>query len=164
MEVISFLGFGEIAAITPLTSSSSVISARLCVIGRGIWILPTLRKVALFVVLLFTKRAYLQVTIAFFGTSKNPFKSLTDSNFNCQSSSVVEQRTHKPLVACSNHASGTIFFSFAKHSKQLCFPLKASPRPTPGEPFFRMQVCKSIDGIESVWSDRMGPVNRRYFP
>ena len=105
----------------------------------------------------------LQVTIAFFGTSKNPLKSLIDSNF-CQSSSVVEQRTHKPLVACSNHASGTIFFSFAKHSKQLCFLLKASPRPTPGEPFFRMQVCKSIDGIESVWSDRMGPVNRRYFP
>ena len=28
----------------------------------------------------------------------------------CQSSSVVEQRTHKPLVACSNHASGTIFY------------------------------------------------------
>ena len=148
-------------------------------VGRGcrIWIFTDFAKIlrlSLFVVLdLFHEKIYRsgtppQVTIALIlimrvKAFKNPLKSLIDSNF-CQSSSVVEQRTHKPLVACSNHASGTIFFSFAKHSKQLCFPLKASPRPTPGEPFFRMQVCKSIDGIESVWSDRMGPVSRRYFP
>ena len=49
-----------------------------------------------FVCALIIHEKSLQVTIAFFGTSKKPLKSLIDSNF-CQSSSVVEQRTHNSI-------------------------------------------------------------------
>lgn len=52
----------------------------------------------------------------------------------CQGSSVVEQRTHKPLVGCSNHLPGTIFL----------FPYPVSRRNVLLEVFLCMEAAKGI--------------------
>ncbi len=63
--------------------------------------------------------------------SLNP--QVIDSIPFCQGSSVVEQRTHKPLVASSILAPGTIFY-------------KPQRTHDGGRPFFRLTLCSLVQG------------------